>query len=80
MKHRVSTGMSLRKALELADRIGCWIRTPNRTGELIIGHDLALKPVRINARRKDAPRSLTSLFSSVNRQCANRQCANEIQN
>jgi len=65
MKEKVFTGMSLRKAIEFAYRIGCSVRHPNRTGELIIGHHLAVKSVRINARRKDAPRSLTSFISAI---------------
>ena len=65
MKDRVSTGMSLRKALHIARYMGCRVNCRNGTGEIMISHPEIGKRVRVNGRRKDAPRSFTSFLVDV---------------
>lgn len=65
MRNSVFAGMSMRRAIEFAYRSGCSVRKPRRTGEWLIRHHRFSKPVRVNARRKDAPRSLVALLASI---------------
>lgn len=61
-------GCNLRDALRVARRLGCAITRPRRTGDLLIRPPCAeLHPVRVNARRKDSPRALTSLIKVLTR-------------
>jgi hypothetical protein len=56
---RIFPGMSLRKALKAAHRLGCEISIPRRSGEVRIDHPKMKERQNVNSRRKDAPRALT---------------------
>jgi len=53
---------NLREALELAEQLGCTVGPVRRTGEIRVSHPAIRKAVRLNGRRKDAPRSLVTLL------------------
>ena len=59
---RVATGMNLKKALSMAPGLTCYVRYLRRTGEVVVGHLLLGRYVRINCRKKEAPRALTVLL------------------
>lgn len=59
------SGWNLRDALAFARRLGCEIHCPRRTGELRVSHPSQRRSVRVNARRKDAPRELTTFLRRV---------------
>lgn len=61
------TGQNLREALREAEDLGCTVRHIIRTGELTITPPWGGKWIRINMRRKDAPRSLTTLLGKIRR-------------
>lgn len=65
MESKIATGMSLRKALYIAQQMDCRVNCRCGTGELIISHPEMGKRIRVNARRKDAPRSLTKFLMRV---------------
>jgi hypothetical protein len=54
----MSGNPNLRESLALASRLGCSVRPINRTGEVRVLPPSGGKPVTVNARRKDSPRSL----------------------
>lgn len=56
--HRVYLGMALRDALRLAERLGCRVVDVRGTGEIRVSHGSMARRVRLNARRRDAPRRL----------------------
>lgn len=58
-------GCNLRQALRSARSLGCRVRCPRRTGEVLVSHPAVPGSVRVNARRKDAPRALTGLLDEV---------------
>lgn len=62
---RISPGLDLKKSLKLAERLGCKVAWPNRTGEVTVRHDGLGQGVRVNSRRKDSPRCLTNLLNDV---------------
>ena len=56
----IEHGCNLLQALRYAQDRGCTLSLPRRTGELLVSHPAVLgQRVRINRRRKDAPRALT---------------------
>ncbi len=55
--------LNLHEALTLAAKLGCEVSTVRRTGEVLVTH--ALRRVRINNRRKDAPRALLTLLARL---------------
>ena len=60
----ISTGMNLADAVKAARELGCSISEYPGTGEIrivIVGRH----PLRLNRRRKDAPRILTSLLRQL---------------
>ena len=63
--HVISSGASLRDSLALADEFGCTIRKLRRTGEVLVSHPAFVRPLRINGRRKDAPRCLTVMLRKL---------------
>jgi hypothetical protein len=67
MKPAPHSGTNLREALDAARRAGCTIDVVARTGELTISHPAWPRRVRINRRRRDAPRSLTGLLMRLAR-------------
>jgi hypothetical protein len=63
MTRFIGHGCNLRPALVYARSRGCTIRQPRRTGELVISHSACPRErIRLNARRKDAPRALTAFL------------------
>lgn len=54
----MSDNPSLRAALDRARRLGCAVQPVRRTGEIRVTPPLPLRPVVVNARRKDTPRAL----------------------
>lgn len=53
-------GMNLSIALGIAPSLGCEVRRPRRTGDVVVRHPRMGRSVRCNVRRKDAPRELTA--------------------
>ena len=58
--------MNLHEALALAAKLGCEVSPVRRTGEVLVSHG-ALGRVRVNNRRKDAPRALLTLLARLGR-------------
>ncbi len=52
------SGINLDKAIQAAREFGSQIHPIYRTGELRFEHPLAVRPCRVDARRKDSPRHL----------------------
>jgi len=62
------SGINRRNALQLARHLGCEIQPVRGTGELRVFHPDLPRPVRINARRKDAGRALSKALRQLARQ------------
>jgi hypothetical protein len=60
--------MSLKEALRLADRLGCLVTKPRRTGEVLIRHEAVDRKIRVNCRRKDSTVKLNSFLIKVERE------------
>lgn len=67
MGQTVIGGCDLRDALAAAASVGCLIRRIRGTGELLVRHPSQLSAVRLNSRRKDAPRSIVAFIRRVQR-------------
>ena len=63
----IHAGLNLREALDAARRLGCSIERLTRTGELMVSHPGWPRRMRVNARKRSAPRSLTSLLMQLER-------------
>ena len=61
-------GMNLSVALGIAPMLGCEVRRPRRTGDVVVRHPRMGRSVRCNVRRKDAPRELTAYLLRVQAQ------------
>lgn len=61
----VRPGMNLSDATRLWRAAGGSVEPVRRTGELCFRHPAAGRRLRVNGRRKDAPRLLTSLLRQV---------------
>jgi hypothetical protein len=61
----LKAGISLRKACSVARQLDCRVRGVRRTGELLVSHPRLQKMIRVNARRKDRPRSLLVTLRQV---------------
>src|SRR5262245_22627480 len=59
------TGINLRKALRLATDLGCTLRNPKATGDILITHPLLKKPIRVSGHRKDCPRVLSTALTRL---------------
>lgn len=57
-------GVSLRVAIREAGRLGVGVRQINRTGELLF-FVAGQRSVRVNCRKKDAPRKLCMMLRDV---------------
>lgn len=68
---RSHTGANLRDAIKAAIDLGCQVWVARRTGEYVVRHDVGR--CRVNLRRKDAPRSLTSLLNRIQRALSGEQ-------
>lgn len=55
----ITHGINSRKAIECWVALGGHVEPFAGTGELCLRHPLIERPLRINGRRKDAPRSVT---------------------
>lgn len=59
-------GMNLRDAVRLGQKLGCRVEKTRRNGgEWMFRHPAADRPMKVNARRKDAPRSLIVFLKRV---------------
>ena len=56
---------NLHEALTLATKLGCEVSTVRRTGEVLVHHASLGRRVRINNRRKDAPRALLTFLAQL---------------
>jgi hypothetical protein len=61
----ISHGCNLLQALRAARELGCIVVDVNRTGEVRVSHHLFSDSVRVDRRRKDAPRQLTRFLQRV---------------
>lgn len=62
-------------AVRLAERLGCTVTKPRRTGELRFAHPSVPSSVRMNGRRKDASRAVKRFLSQVAARKATRSLA-----
>ena len=58
-------GTNLQSVIRRASATGIQVCNVRRTGELRFSHPSLQNTVRVNGRRKDAPRALTSYFAEV---------------
>jgi hypothetical protein len=65
MINKVNRGTSLRNCISLALQIGCVVENVPGTGETRFGHRAVGRSVRVNGRKKDAPRSLISWLNRL---------------
>ena len=66
MMTAIEHGCNLLVALRYAQDQGCTVSQPRHTGELLVSHPaLSGKRVRLNRRRKDAPRALTAFLKKL---------------
>jgi hypothetical protein len=70
MNAEVSPGMNLREALAEARRLGCTVAAINGTGELSVSHPAWRHHVKLNGRKKSAPRILTTRLLGLTRPLA----------
>lgn len=61
-----NTGCNLREALVRALQLGLEVEHVNRTGEVRV-YISGRPSVRLNGRRKDAPRALTTMLNQIER-------------
>lgn len=56
-------GMDCKLAIKVAQTLGCMVKP--MAGEVLITHPKFRRPVRINARKKDAPRILVAMLRKL---------------
>jgi hypothetical protein len=61
----IHRGMSLKASLRVARWLGCFVRNPRKTGEVLVSHPRIDRPVRINNRRRDISRRLLAFLKQV---------------
>jgi hypothetical protein len=67
----VSPQDEIKPGMNLWDAVGAWraaggsVEPVHRTGEIVFRHPDAPRRLRVNGRRKDAPRLLTSMLRQV---------------
>jgi hypothetical protein len=61
------SGLNLLDCIRLAKRFGCDVQPVKRTGEIRFTHPNIEKSVRVDGRRKDAPRALTAWLNRLAR-------------
>ena len=61
----ITSGMNLRDALQAAEKLGCYVRTVRRKGEVRISHPRMGKRINANRRKKNASRVLTTFLSQL---------------
>jgi len=62
---RIVSGVNLLDCQKIAKRLGCDIQTVTGTGEIRFSHPKIRKSVRVDGRRKDAPRALTAWLNRI---------------
>jgi hypothetical protein len=62
---RIGRGKSLLACEKIARQLGCDIRPLPGTGEVLFSHPKIIQPARVNKRRKDASRFLTSWLNRI---------------
>jgi hypothetical protein len=67
MPDNARRGVNLREALLVARRLGLAVSVVENTGEMQVRHPVSGRLVRFNARKKSAPRVLTTLLAQVAR-------------
>jgi hypothetical protein len=69
MKSRPHThsGIDLRKALARAQELGCDLRRPHATDDVIVSHPRFPRPIRVSTGRKDCPRALSTWLNRLTR-------------
>jgi hypothetical protein len=60
-------GVNLRNALDDARRLGCTVEFVDGTGEIAVSHPAWHRRVRLNSRKKSAPRKLVGFLLSLTR-------------
>jgi hypothetical protein len=63
----MNAGMNLREALAEARRLGCTVAAINGTGEFSVSHPSWRHHVKLNGRKKSAPRILTTRLLGLTR-------------
>lgn len=64
-RYRFSSGINLTSCEKDARLLGCTIEAVAGTGEIRFSHPSVAQSVRVDSRRKDAPRQLTAWLSRV---------------
>jgi hypothetical protein len=59
------SGVNLVDCERIAKQLGCDVEPVNGTGEIRFTHPNVEKSVRVNGRRKDAPRALTTWLNHI---------------
>jgi hypothetical protein len=62
---RIARGAYLSDCIRIARGLDCEIENVCRTGEIRFGHNLMPKRVKVNGRRKSAPRPLTTWLNDL---------------
>jgi hypothetical protein len=62
---RIVSGVNLLDCEKIAKQLGCDIQPISRTGEIRFTHPKIQKSVRVDGRRKDAPRALTTWLNRI---------------
>lgn len=57
---KIASGINRRDAMDIARSLGCEVEQLRRTGEVLVTHASLPRPLRLNNRRKDAARILTT--------------------
>jgi hypothetical protein len=57
--------MNMRETIRLARQLGWTVEPCWRNGEIVFSHPLCLRPVRVNGRRKDTPRTVMTSIRQV---------------
>lgn len=65
MTRIVKRGANLIDCQRLARELGCEVTPVRKTGEILFYHPNASERMRVNGRRKDAPRVLTHWLNRV---------------
>jgi hypothetical protein len=68
----LSGNPNLDKLIKEAERLGCTVSIPRRSGEFRIAHARLPKPVNINSRRKDGARALVVMLRHLQNQNGSR--------